>query len=452
MNLLMVLLVSMAVVIGLIVWARLHAFLALLIGAVVVGALAPAINTADSVTLAATEFGAVAGRIGIIIALASFIGLGMQQSGAASRIGAFFLSLVGPKRSHYALASTGYVLSIPVFFDTVFYLMAPLIKAMHSQARRGYSLFLMAAAAGGAATHVFVPPTPGPLAAATQLDVDLGLMILLGALVAAVGTLGGLAYASWAFRRWPEMAAQVRGEIETAAGTSTGHAGRTPSLTLSFLPIVLPITLIAGRTVVAASGLKGPIASTATFLGDPNVALFLALLATMWLLVSTRGTSRLQMAELAEEAFASAGTIILITAAGGAYGGMLARAQIGATLAEYATALGLPVLLLAFLLASLLKIAQGSSTVAMITAASVIAGIYAGGDPALLPHPVYAALATAGGSLVISWMNDSGFWVISRMGGLNTSDTLHMWTGTAATVGTVGFLAVLLLSWLLPLR
>jgi H+/gluconate symporter-like permease len=204
--------------------------------------------------------------------------------------------------------------------------------------------------------------------------------------------------------------------------------------------------------VVAASGLKGPIASAATFLGDPNVALFLALLATMWLLVSTRGTSRLQMAALAEEAFASAGTIILITAAGGAYGGMLTRAQIGNTLAEYASALGLPVLLLAFLLASLLKIAQGSSTVAMITAASVLAGIYAGGDPALLPHPVYAALAIAGGSLVISWMNDSGFWVISRMGGLDTSDALHMWTGTAATVGTTGFLAVLLLSWLFPLR
>ncbi len=450
---LLVLVVSMAVVIGLIVWARLHAFLALLIGAVVVGILAPAINTAESVTLAATELGAVTGRIGIIIALASFIGLGLQQSGGAARIGAFFLSLTGPKRSHYAMASSGYVLAIPVFFDTVFYLMAPLIKAMHVQARYGYALLLMAVVGGGAATHVFVPPTPGPLAAATQLNVDLGLMILMGAVVAAVGTLGGLIYASWAFRRWPDLAAQVRGEIESAAAEAPAEqTGRMPSLALSFLPIVLPIILIAGRTVVAAMGLKGPLATTATFLGDPNVALFLALLATMYLLVSTRGMSRLQMSALAEEAFASAGTIILITAAGGAYGGMLTRAQIGTTLADYAAALGLPILLLAFLLASLLKIAQGSSTVAIITSASVIAGIYAGGDPSLLPHPVYAALAAAGGSLVISWMNDSGFWVIAKMGGLNNSETIRMWTGTAATVGTTGFLAVLLLSWLMPLK
>jgi GntP family gluconate:H+ symporter len=450
---LLVLVVSMAAVIGLIVWARLHAFLALLIGAVLVGVLSPAIATAESVTLAATELGAVTGRIGIIIALASFIGLGLQHSGGAARIGAFFLSLTGAKRGHYAMAANGYILSIPVFFDTVFYLMAPLIKAMHAQARWGYALFLMAVVGGAASTHVFVPPTPGPLAAASQLGVDLGLMILIGAVVAVVGTLGGLVYASWAFKQWPDLGAQVRAEIEQASaeeqGTQTSHQ---PSLALSFMPIVLPIILIAGRTIVAALGLTGPLAVTATFLGDPNVALFLALLVTMYLLVSTRGMSRIDMARLTEEAFASAGTIILITAAGGAYGGMLTRAQIGATLADYAAAMGLPVLVLAFLLASLLKIAQGSSTVAIITSASVIAGIYAGGDATVLPHPVYAALAAAGGSLVISWMNDSGFWVIAKMGGLTNSETLRMWTGTAATVGTTGFLTVVLLSWILPLK
>lgn len=450
---LLVLVVSMAVVIGLIVWARLHAFLALLIGAVVVGLLAPAIPPADAVTLAATELGAVTGRIGIIIALASFIGLGLQQSGGAARIGAFFLGLTGPKRGHYAMAASGYVLSVPVFFDTVFYLMAPLVKAMHAQAKWGYSLFLMAVVAGAAGTHVFVPPTPGPLAAASQLGVDLGLMILLGITVSAVGVAAGVVYASWAFRRWPNLAAAVRGQIERAAEGGTVESNeRQPSLVVSFLPIVLPIVLIAGRTVVAATGMTGTFGAVVTFFGDPNVALFLALLVTMYLLASTRGMSKLTMAALAEEAFASAGTIILITAAGGAYGGMLTRAEIGATLADYAAALGLPILVLAFLLASLLKIAQGSSTVAIITSASVIAGIYAAGDPSLLPHPVYAALAAAGGSLVVSWMNDSGFWVIARMGGLDNADTVRMWSGTAATVGTTGFLTVVLLSWLLPLR
>ena len=161
---LLVLVVSMAAVIGLIVWARLHAFLALLIGAVLVGVMAPAIPAAEAVTLAATELGVVAGRVGIIIALASFIGLGLQHSGGATRIGAFFLNLAGAKRSHYAMAANGYILSIPVFFDTVFYLMAPLIRAMHAQAKWGYPLLLMAVVGGAAATHVVAgrPETSGP--------------------------------------------------------------------------------------------------------------------------------------------------------------------------------------------------------------------------------------------------------------------------------------------------
>jgi GntP family gluconate:H+ symporter len=394
----------------------------------------------------------VVGRIGIIIAFASFIGIGLQQSGGAARIGAFFLGLVGPRRGHYAMAASGYVLSIPVFFDTVFYLLSPLIKAMHAQARWGYVLYLGAVMAGAAATHVFVPPTPGPLAAASQLGVDLGLMIGLGAVVAAIGTLGGLVYATWAFRRWPEIADGTRHDIERAYDETPADQKTGPGLFLSFLPIVLPIVLIAGRTVATATQLSGPLGAALLFVGDPNVALFVALLATMYLLVSARGTSLAEMATLSEEAFASAGTIILITAAGGAYGGMLTKAEIGSMLARHAADFGLPLLVMAFLLAALIKIAQGSSTVAIITTASVLAATYSGVDAASAPHPVYAALATAGGSLVISWMNDSGFWVISKMGGLTNSETLRLWTGTAAVTGTTGFLAVLVLSWLLPLK
>lgn len=442
----------MAVVIGLIVWARLHAFLALLIGAVVVALFTPSIPFTSAVTGVAAEFGAVVGRIGIIIAFASFIGIGLQQSGGAARIGAFFLGLVGPRRGHYAMAASGYVLSIPVFFDTVFYLLSPLMKAMHAQARWGYVLYLGAVMAGAAATHVFVPPTPGPLAAASQLGVDLGLMIGLGAVVAAVGTIGGLVYATWAFRRWPEIAHGTRQDIERAFDETPEDQRAGPGLFLSFLPIVLPIVLIAGRTIATATQLSGPLGAALLFAGDPNVALFVALLATMYLLVSARGTSLADMATLSEEAFAGAGTIILITAAGGAYGGMLTKAEIGSMLAQQASDFGLPLLVMAFLLAALIKIAQGSSTVAIITTASVLAATYSGVDAAAAPHPVYAALATAGGSLVISWMNDSGFWVISKMGGLTNSETLRLWTGTAAVTGTTGFLAVLVLAWLLPLK
>lgn len=450
---LLILALSMALVIGLIVAVRLHAFVSLLVGATFVALASPRILLADVPTAVTTEFGAVVGRIGVIIAFASFIGIGLQQSGGAARIGAFFLSLTGPRRGHYAMAASGYVLSVPVFFDTVFYLMTPLVRAMHAKARWGYTLYLMAVVVGAAATHVFVPPTPGPLAAASQLGVDLGLMIGMGALVAIVACIGGLTYASWAFRRWPDAARRVCEEIEQEADAAPATSDASePGLFLSFLPVVLPLVLIGLRTVSTALGLTGPVADMIAFVGDANVALFLALVATIYLLVSARGTSRSAIAELAEESFASAGTIILITAAGGAYGAMLTRAEVGTVLADSAAAFGLPLMLLAFLLAALLKTAQGSSTVAIITTASVLAGIYAGPGAELAPNPVYAALAAAGGSLVVSWMNDSGFWIIAKMGRLTTGETLRLWSASAAVVGTCGFLAAVLLSLVLPLR
>jgi GntP family gluconate:H+ symporter len=307
--------------------------------------------------------------------------------------------------------------------------------------------------AGAAATHVFVPPTPGPLAAASQLGVDLGLMIVLGVVVSLVGCACGLLYAGWAVRRWPTIASEVQREIEaTAAETPAGPGVGGPGLFLSFLPILLPLALIASRTASTAMGLSGPTASVIAFVGDANIALFAATLATIYLLIVARRTSRQEIAVMTENAFESAGTIILITAAGGAYGAMLTRAQVGATLADQAAAFGLPLLVLAFLLASLLKFAQGSSTVAIITTASVLGATYSGPAAAVAPHPVYAALAAAGGSLVISWMNDSGFWIIARMGRLTTAETLRLWTVTAAIVGSTGFLTVLLLEFLLPLR
>lgn len=449
---LLVLALSMALVIGLIVWVRLHAFLALLIGAVVVGLATPSVALPTVAQTVATEFGVVCGRIGIIIALASFIGIGLQQSGGAARIGAAFLALTGPKRAHLSMWASGYVLSVPVFFDTVFYLLQPLAKAMHARQRRGYTLNLMGVMAGGAATHVFVPPTPGPLAAAAQLGVDLGLMIAMGAIVGLVGSACGMLYGQWAAQRWPDAAAATRAAIERAAEEAeTAQAESMPSLGLSLLPIVIPVVLISGYTATTAFKMSGPMVPVIAFLGDPNVALFLAALVTMYLLWSARGFSRGQMAQVAEDSFASAGTIILITAAGGAYGGMLTKAGVGATLADSAQAFGLPLLLLAFLLSSLLKFAQGSSTVAIITTASVLQATYAAGVPGL-PHPVHAALAASGGALVGSWMNDSGFWVIAKMGGLTNAETVRLWSFNAAIVGTCGFLTVVLLQLLLPLR
>jgi GntP family gluconate:H+ symporter len=217
------------------------------------------------------------------------------------------------------------------------------------------------------------------------------------------------------------------------------------------LPIALPVVLIAGRTGAEAAGASPAVLSWVKFFGDPNLALMISAVVALWLVQRQAGLSLSDLRDRVDRALTGAGPIILITAAGGAYGGMLNQAQVGGSLQAIAASMGLPVLALAFGLSAILKVAQGSSTVAMITTTSVLATIYAGGA-ANLPHPVYAALATGGGSLVISWMNDSGFWLVGRMGGFSEKETFAVWTIPAAIVGLVGFLVVCLLSVLLPLK
>jgi GntP family gluconate:H+ symporter len=373
----------------------------------------------------------------------------MLRSGAAMSIVQRITALIGQARAHVAMWAAGYILSVPVFFDTVFYLLVPLARALQMQTRQRYALYVTAICAGGAATHVFVPPTPGPLAAASTLQVDLGLMILMGLIVAIPGSILALWYALWLARRWQAPASTIAAiEAEAAAGGPIET--RLPPFGLSLVPIVLPVLLISARTASAATIPGTRLAAWASFAGDPNFALLVSTIIALWIWMKYRSLSLREVMAGNDEALASAGVIILITAAGGAYGSMLAKAGAGASLAALATDIGLPVMWLAFLLAALLKIAQGSSTVAIITTAGVLQGVYAAGAPGL-PHPVYAALACGGGSLVISWMNDSGFWVISRMGGFPERETLIIWTIPAAMVGTGGFLTALVLSWILPL-
>jgi GntP family gluconate:H+ symporter len=312
---------------------------------------------------------------------------------------------------------------------------------------------MMAVMAGGAATHVFVPPTPGPLAAATALGVDLGLVVVLGLVVAVPASLAGVAYARWISRRAPADAPDPTDAPPAAGIEAIEPPGLRPlGLTLSLTPIVLPVILISGRTISTALEAQGPTASAFQLLGDPNVALFLSATIAVWLLRRATGWDLRALGTLTETALASAGTIILITAAGGAYGAMLAKADIGSTLVQLGTSTQLPILWLGFFVAALLKIAQGSSTVAIITTASLLHAAYQADTAGVLPHPAYAVLAIGGGSLVVSWMNDSGFWIVGRLGGFTERQTLRYWTVTAAAVGITGFVVTLALSWIVPLR
>ena len=452
----LILIIGMAVVIGAIALLRLNAFVALIAAAIVVSLLAPG-EAATKITRVAEGFGRTAGNIGIVIALAAIIGKAMMDSGAADRIVNAFLSVLGEKRGGAALGATGFVLSIPVFFDTVFYLLVPLARSMYARTARHYLKYLMAIAGGAAATHTLVPPTPGPLAVANALGVDLGTMVLMGLVVALPAATAGIAFAGWRDRQRPIIPAPSVLESDT----SGKQDAQPPGIVLAALPIVVPVLLIASNTLVvslstaSAAPIWQTLAPWTAVLGNPNLALLLAAAIAILVYQRQRRATRSQIGELTEKAIDSAGMIILITAAGGAFGATLQAAQVGPAIQSLVNtdnaSAGLALLVLAFGVSSLIKIAQGSSTVAMITTAGMLAAMLTEVDT--LPyHRVYVATAIAAGALVGTWMNDSGFWVFSKMGGVSEIETLKSWTPLSAIVGMTAMLTTLVLALLVPLR
>jgi len=448
---LVVLLVTIAVVFMLIIRLKINAFIALITAAILAGLLSPQVALAEVMPKVAGLFGNVCGRIAIVIALAAVIGQCMMESGAADKIVRVFVGWLGQKRASLSLLASSYVLATPVFFDTVFYLMVPLARAMRVRTGRNYVLYICSIAAGGAVAHSLIPPTPGPVAMSATLGLDLGLLILAGAIIGAPAALAG-----WLFSRFLDHAVKV--PFRETPGLSLEelhHLAHRPDEELpgffySLLPILLPVVLITSNTFVQAFRPQSALAGITSFLGDPNFALLCSTVISLRLLARYRGYSLGQMARSVETAFASGGLIILITAGGGAFGGMLVEAGVGKALGDLAQQWHLPLLLLSFLLAVLLKVAQGSGTVSMITTSAIVAPLVAS---APLPyHPVYVATAIGSGSMVGSWMNDSGFWVFAKMSGLEEVEALKTWTPLLVVLGVTGFLATVVAVLVFPLR
>jgi H+/gluconate symporter-like permease len=532
MNPLLILCVGIIAVIGLIVFLRVNAFLALIAAAMLVSLLAPG-ELSEKISRVAEAFGSVAASIGIVIALAAVIGTCLMESGAADRIVRSFLRVLGEKRAHWALMGGGFVLSVPVFFDTVFYLLVPLARSLYRRTQKKYMLYLMAICAGAGLTHTLVPPTPGPLFIASTFKIDLGLMILMGIAVALPTAIAGL-YVCRLVDRWvPVPMRSYAGEEEPKSLKDE----ELPSLWLSLAPILLPVLLISAHTVAnvfadaeiinrmtsnlvterivlneeegrelaqdlsnADAGAHaesveqlaqyllqsritaGPgeasrlaqnltaaeifsrtedgsrpaqhMADVTAVLGSPNLALLLSAVVAMALLVWKRKMPLKTLSETVEKSLMSGGVIILITAGGGAFGSMLQHAGLRDVIVAFfeqdSSSISLVILLAAFGVASMLKFSQGSSTVAMITASAMFAAMGISSDM-LACHLVYLALAIGTGSVVGSWMNDSGFWIVSRMGVLTETETLKSWTIVLASVGVIGFAFILLFSFLFPM-
>ncbi|OHB82354.1 MAG: gluconate transporter [Planctomycetes bacterium RBG_16_64_12] len=482
----LILLIAIAIVLGGILLVRLHAFLALVLAALVVAVLTPsealegyaqqqvakgrppwsdsaaeqfvASGAAERVAVA---FGQTCGKIGILIAMASIIGKCLLDSGAADRIVRFALRLLGQARAPLAFVGSSFLLGVPIFFDTVFYLMIPLAKAMRLRTGRNYLLYVLSIVAGGSITHSLVPPTPGPLYVANELGVNLGAMIIGGSLIGLVPVAVGYFYARWANRRWDlplrESADVSLTELEKLADRDEREL---PPVWLSLLPIVLPVVLIAGQTGVdtwlgsleparrpAWVACAKPLVDT---LGDKNIALILGAAIALGTLAWQKRATRRELAAAVETALAGGGVIILITSAGGAFGATIEQCGVGNEIAKLTEGLD-PVLILpvAFLVTALVRGAQGSATVAMITAVGVMGHFATSG--LLSFHPVYLALAIGCGSKPFPWMNDSGFWVISKMSGMTEIEALRALTPMLTLMGIAGLAATMIAAMLLPL-
>ena len=448
---LVILTIAIAVVFVLILKLRINAFIALITAATTVGILSPNVSLGEVMPTVAGEFGSVCGSIAIVIALAALIGQCLMESGAADKIVRVFVRALGEKHASLSLLSSGYVLSVPVFFDTVFYLLVPLARAMRIRMGKNYLLFLMAISAGGAVTHSMVPPTPGPLAMAANLEIDLGTMILVGAVIAVPMSIAGWLFGILRDRQMDVPLRETQGLSLEELETLSRHAeARLPSFFLSMLPIALPVVLIASNTLAGALNAGASLRQVTAFLGDPNFALLASAAVSLVLLARQKGYTLAQLAKPVETALASGGLIILITAGGGSFGKMLVRADVGKTIGEMSQEFGVPILLLSFLLGVLLKVAQGSGTVAMITVSAIMAPLVLDTPPGF--HPAYVACAIGSGSIVGSWMNDSGFWVYKQMSGLTETETLRSWTPLLAVMGVVGYLVTQAAALLVPLQ
>ncbi|QEG34141.1 GntP family permease [Bythopirellula goksoeyrii] len=447
---LFVLAVGLLVVIGGIVALRINAFMSLITAAITVSLMSPG-DWDEKISRVAEAFGATAAGVGIVIALAAIIGKAMMDSGAADRIVRSSLALFGERQAATALMASSFTLAIPVFFDTVFYLLVPLARSMYRLTGKHYVKYLVAVASCASA-HALVPPTPGPVLVASELGVDLGVMILVGFAVAMPAAIASLMFGVWIDRR-VDVAPPPIGPEEEAPPEIT--LGELPGLLISMLPVLLPVLLIATRTIMdtfAPADALEDFRDLMSVLGNPNMALLLSAgisVITYWYY---RRPSRAQRAESLEAALMSGGVIILITAAGGAFGAMLKAAQLAPAIQSLfgdSAATGYGLLFLAFSVAALIKFAQGSSTAAMIVTAGMFAALL---DSASLGyHRVYVATAIGSGSLVGSWMNDSGFWIFAKMGGLSELDTLRTWTPLLALLGCVSMAMTVLLATLLPL-
>lgn len=466
-----ILAICLVTIIVLVSFVRVHAFFALIIAAVLAGVLTEKLpgeygtlpatphkersHWVQAAELATEGFGNIAAKIGVVIALAAVIGTCLVESGAADKVVRRFLAFCGEKRAGSALLGSSYVLSIPIFFETFFMLLLPIARALRVRTGRDYMLFVLAICCGGTVTHSLVAPHPGPLAMAENLHLDLGHTIVIGIVAGIIPACMGWLVASAVARRLDVPMRETGGVSMADLEEMVARPEKDlPSLAASLTPVLLPIVLIGSASFLGVLGFKNfypGIFAFLEFVGNRNVALIIGAALAVALVMKQRKWTMAKVTEIIGPPFATAGVIILIASAGGAFGYMLKNAGVGDAIKALAEGRAVNLVLLAWGVSAVIRVAQGSATVAMITTSSMIYPMISA-PGAISFHPMYIYLAIGFGSKMLSWMNDSGFWTVSKLSGFTEKETLQSWTLIVSTISVTGLILTLIGAAFFPFK
>ncbi|QPP10597.1 GntP family permease [Streptomyces bathyalis] len=460
-GLLIVAALGIVLLLFLIIKVRLQPFVALLGVSIAVGLAAGlsvtelfgTVQKSEAVSLIEDGMGGILGHVAIIIGLGTMLGAILEVSGGAEALSSRLLALFGEKRAPLAMGLTGLIFGIPVFFDVGIFVLAPIVYAAAKRSGKSIILYAMPLLAGLSMTHAFLPPHPGPVAAAGLLKVDLGWIILMGIITGIPAVIAAWAYSAWIGNRLfvevPHDMVEAAEEAKAAVAAEQKAAGVSTEKPVS-LGVVLgiigtPLILILLATFSSIALDPSTLRSVIEFFGHPFVALTIALLLAYWLLGLKRGWSRQSLETVSTASLKPIGNILLVVGAGGVFGAVLDGSGVAQALADTFGDAGLPVIVLSYLLSLVLRVAQGSATVAIVTTAGIVAPLLSSGDYSQ-PHIALVIMAISAGSIFASHVNDGGFWIVSKYFGISERDTLKSWTVLESVLSVAGFAVAAVIS------
>ncbi|MFH9427097.1 GntP family permease [Streptomyces sp. NPDC017615] len=446
---------GIALLLFLIIKVRLQPFVALLTVSITVGLLAGlsvtelfgTVQRSDAVSTLESGMGGILGHVAVIIGLGTMLGAILEVSGGAEVLAGRLLRLFGEKRAPLAMGLTGLIFGIPVFFDVGIFVLAPLVYAAAKRGGKSILLYCLPLLAGLSMTHAFLPPHPGPVAAAGLLHVQLGWVVLMGVVCGIPAVLAAWAFAAWVGRRifvpvpqdMVEAAEEARQAVLAEQRASGVEPPEKPVPLGTVLAIIgTPLILILAATFSSVALDPSTARSVIEFFGHPFVALTIALVLAYYLLGIRRGWSRKSLENVSTASLKPVGNILLVVGAGGVFGAVLKASGVAQALSDTFNGVGLPVIVLAYLISLVLRVAQGSATVAIVTTAGIVAPLLAEGDHSQA-FVALVIMAISAGSIFASHVNDGGFWMVAKYFGISERDTLKTWTVLESVLSVAGF-------------